>query len=80
MIFYKPDLQTCKLFRAPKRIPEEQYSLPEGEQYVPYHPAIEKCRQEMLATPYEEVYISAFDGTRLFYYFMEMMTDSFPAK
>lgn len=53
-------------FHAPKRIEEQQYALPRGEQYVIHHPAIRKCMDEMRAVSFEEVYITAHDGTRLF--------------
>lgn len=53
-------------FKAPKRIPDVPYHLPKGKDYVPYHDGIKKSAEEMLARPCEEVYITAFDGTKLF--------------
>lgn len=56
----------CIAFLAPKRVEERQYALPQGEQYVVHHPAIRKCMDEMRAVSFEEVYITAHDGTKLF--------------
>lgn len=53
-------------FMAPKRVNFEQYTLPEGEQYKIYHPIMQTCIDEMLSVPYEELYHTSFDGTRLF--------------
>ena len=53
-------------FHAPKHLAEKQYELPQGKQYEPHHPSIQKCIEEMLVIPYEEVYITGFDGVKLF--------------
>ena len=53
-------------FYAPKRVEDAPYNLPTGEQYESRHPNIIKCINEMLEIPFEEVYITAFDGTKLF--------------
>lgn len=53
-------------FLAPKRSEEQLYALPQGEQYIVHHTAIRKCMDEMRGASYEEVYITAHDGTKLF--------------
>lgn len=53
-------------FRAPKHIDAELQPLPQGEQYEPRHPNIKQSIDTMRAVPFEEVYITAFDGKRLF--------------
>lgn len=53
-------------FYAPRRVEEPPYTLPKGEQYESRHPNILKSINEMLAVPFEEVTITAFDGTKLF--------------
>lgn len=53
-------------FQAPKHIDAEQQPLPQGEQYVPRHPNILQSIDTMRAVPFEEVYITAFDGKKLF--------------
>lgn len=53
-------------FQAPKHIDPELQPLPQGEQYVPRHPNILQSIDTMRAIPFEEVYISAFDGKKLF--------------
>lgn len=53
-------------FMAPKKVDPKQYKLPVGEQYEVHYSVIESCIEEMLTRPYEEVYWTSFDGTKLF--------------
>ena len=56
----------CLAFRAPKHIDAELQPLPLGEQYEPRHPNIRKSIDIMRSVPFEEVYITAHDGKKLF--------------
>lgn len=55
-------------FYAPKRVADADVSiqLPDGEQYVVVRRGIQKSVDEMLARPFEPVWITSFDGTKLF--------------
>lgn len=53
-------------FYSPKRNPEENYKLPQGKQYEKELKNIKMWIEEVLALPYEEIYISAHDGKKLF--------------
>lgn len=53
-------------FLAPARTDFKKYELPAGEQYTPHHPVIKRSADLMLTIPYEEVYITAYDKTKLF--------------
>lgn len=53
-------------FKAPKRTPDTPYVLPSGKAYEPHHINIKKIADEMLARSCEELYITAFDGTKLY--------------
>ena len=55
-------------FFAPTRVADEdvRIHLPEGEQYVPVRAGIQKSVDEMVARPFEPVWITTFDGKKLF--------------
>lgn len=53
-------------FLAPPRNEEEQFALPQGEQYNVFHAQMQHCIDRMRSWPFEEVYITAFDGKKLF--------------
>lgn len=56
----------CIAFQAPKHIDAELQPLPQGEQYEPRHPNIQKSIDTMRAVPFEGVYIMSHDGKKLF--------------
>ena len=53
-------------FQAPARTDFTKYVLPVGEQYTPHYRVIKKSADNMITVPYEKVYITAFDKTKLF--------------
>lgn len=53
-------------FRAPKRLPDGDVSMPVGEQYEAHRPGISKSVEEMLARPFEAVTITSHDGKKLY--------------
>lgn len=53
-------------FYSPKRNPEETYKLPQGNQYEKELKNIKMWIEEVLALPYEEIYISSTDGKKLY--------------
>ncbi len=53
-------------FYAPKRLPNQEVSMPIGEQYEKHRPGISKSVEEMLARPFEPVTITSHDGKRLY--------------
>ena len=54
-------------FFAPKRknVPDGTIQLPTGEVYGPYRKVIEDWAKEVRAMPYEDVFITSFDGLTL---------------
>lgn len=56
----------CIAFRAPKRVPDSEYTMPKGEQYEERRPGITKAIAEMTARPFKPVTITSFDGKKLF--------------
>ena len=54
-------------FYAPRKnsTPTEEYPLPEGEIYEPYHDQMRSWMQQARALKHEKVSITAFDGLRL---------------
>ena len=54
------------VFLAPKRIDDSLYRLPQGEQYEPHNPGIQKSIDEMLERPFEAVTITSHDGLKLY--------------
>ena len=54
------------VFYSAKGQEEPLYHLPQGSQYEKHHPNIQKSIDEMLALPFEAVYITSFDGTKLY--------------
>lgn len=53
-------------FKVPKSRMEEFLRLPDTEQYTPYRERAAQMFQRARAIPYEEVWIQAYDGVRLF--------------
>ena len=53
-------------FQAPARTDFTKYVLPVGEQYTPHYRVIKQSADNMITVPYEKVYITAFDKTKLF--------------
>ena len=53
------------IFSSNKRYMGDENSLPHGEQYDPYHETITRCVKEVLEVPYEEVYVTSYDGLKL---------------
>lgn len=53
-------------FKVPKRKTAEFLRLPDTEQYAPYREKTAQMFQSAQTIPYEEVWIQAFDGVRLF--------------
>ncbi len=60
-------------FLALKRTVGEHYHLPQGEQYETQLGNIQKWIDEMLAMPFEKIYITSHDGKQLYgrYYHIE---------
>lgn len=54
------------IFYAPKKIKENDYSMPQGEQYEKKRAGIAKLIDEMLARPFEQVTITSHDGKKLY--------------
>lgn len=52
-------------FSNNKRYMEDDYSLPKGEQYEPYHDMIRKGVDIVMAEPYEAVHVMSKDGLKL---------------
>jgi len=53
-------------FQAPKHLEERKYYLPQGKQYEVHHDTLKASIEKLFEFPYEPIYISAFDGTKLF--------------
>ena len=53
-------------FQAPRHLEEREYHLPQGEQYEVHHDTLKTSIEKLFEVPYEPIYISAFDGTKLF--------------
>ena len=53
-------------FQAPKHLEEREYHLPKGEEYEVHRETLKSSIEQLLDIPYEPVYITAFDGTKLF--------------
>lgn len=53
------------IFSANRRYMGDENSLPKGEQYEPYHETITRCVKEVLEVPFEEVFVTSFDGLKL---------------
>lgn len=53
------------IFSSNKRYMGDENSLPHGEQYEPYHETITRCVKEVLEVPFEEVFVTSFDGLKL---------------
>jgi len=51
-------------------------TLPEGEQYEPYHEGILKGIEKMLPEPFEEIRISSYDGLQLYGRHYQMYEDA----
>ena len=51
--------------RVPPRREEDVFYMPDDEQYNPYREQSEKMIRAALAVPYEDVFITSFDGLRL---------------
>ena len=51
--------------RVPPRREEDVFFMPDDEQYAPYREQSEKMIRAALAVPYEDVFITSFDGLRL---------------
>lgn len=56
MAFYSPDR---------KPLGADEYDVPMGEDFVPYHEAMEEWARRARATPHEAVSITSFDGLTL---------------
>lgn len=52
-------------YNSPKR-PEQKESLPLGEQYQKHLPKIKELMEETMNTPFEEIYITSYDGLKLY--------------
>ncbi len=65
-------------YNSPKR-PEQDLSLPLGEQYQKHLPEIQHFMEEMQKDPFEEITITSYDGLKLYgrYYHFE---DNVPLK
>lgn len=55
-----------KVFYAPKRLTDEDFKMPVGEQYDKRRAGISKCINTMLARPFEPVTITSHDGLTLY--------------
>ena len=53
------------IFSSNKRYMGDEHSLPHGEQYDPYHETITRCVKQVLEVPFEEVFVTSFDGLKL---------------
>ncbi|MBQ8892913.1 MAG: alpha/beta fold hydrolase [Clostridia bacterium] len=55
-------------FYASRRPPkvQEEFEMPPGEIYEPYHPAMRQWMKEVRAMPFEELSITSFDGLKLY--------------
>lgn len=53
------------IFSANKRYMGDENSLPHGEQYEPYHETITSCVKQVIEVPFEEVFVTSFDGLKL---------------
>ena len=53
-------------FSTNKKYMFDEYSLPKGEQYDPYHDLIMTCVDEVKKVPFEAIEITSFDGVNLF--------------
>ena len=53
-------------YKVPKRKAAKVFSLPRTEQYAPYREKIAQMIESARAIPYEEVWIEALDGVKLF--------------
>ena len=52
-------------FHVPKNHAEDPFDLPKGPQYEAVHDVMLRALERLLVLPYEQVYITSFDGTRL---------------
>ena len=52
-------------FHVPKNHREDPFDLPKGPQYEAVHDTMLRAVQRVTALPYEQVFITSFDGTRL---------------
>lgn len=64
------------VFYAPKRIKENKYSMPQGEQYEKKREGISKSINEMLARPFEPVTIISHDGKKLYARYYHVADDA----
>lgn len=53
------------IFSSNKRYMGDEHDLPSGEQYEPYHETITSCVKQVLEVPFEEVFVTSFDGLKL---------------
>lgn len=53
------------IFSANKKYMGNEHDLPSGEQYEPYHETITSCVKQVLEVPFEEVFVTSFDGLKL---------------
>ena len=53
-------------FYAKPRVPSEEFELPPGKEYEPFHERMLYWMKEMRATPYRAYTITSFDGLQLY--------------
>lgn len=63
-------------FKTSAKYRQELYHLPQGEQYLPHTPTIQRCIDEMLSRPCEEVFLTSHDGKRLFARYYHVADDA----
>ena len=56
----------CMCFQAPRHLEEREYHLPKGAEYEIHRETLKSSIEKLLDIPYEPVYITGFDGCKLF--------------